>query len=196
MLLSVVPATSRPAGDCRGSRARTWVESCLQQGWHGILMGAWHCSCLWKVSSGNKQKKEFNRQLCQLSLQDLVYGIIVALTQWKGSSVFLSMTFRSFFLRLQSKMNQQLQRRLRYIIVLLNIQPAKFRIIEPQRVRGGPKVRWSPIELDSQAPFITLFTRCHFLSVYSHLPSGQVRLSLVISLLIRAYSFLFEALLQ
>lgn len=53
--------SARPAGDSPGSRARTWVESCLQQGWHGILMGAWHCSCLWKVSSGNKQKKEFSR---------------------------------------------------------------------------------------------------------------------------------------
>lgn len=52
--------SARPAGDSRGSRARMWVESCLQQGWHHILMGAWHCSCLWNVSSGNKQKKEFN----------------------------------------------------------------------------------------------------------------------------------------
>ena len=50
----------RPAGDNSWVQGKNMGEGWLQQGWHGIQMGAWPCSCLWKVSSGSKQKKEFS----------------------------------------------------------------------------------------------------------------------------------------
>lgn len=68
------------------------------EGWHGPLTGAWHGSCLWKVSSGNKQKKELNGSFCESCLVGPCAWIIVALTQGTESALPLSMTFRVLFL--------------------------------------------------------------------------------------------------